>query len=111
MEGGIAEEAGDRVLLRGLVYLLLRAHPAKAAPQSPRRPWGGEAVSGVIDVLGIGEAELRAVLPVLLEVELGDHEGLFGLVGEADRPVCLRRRAEEPARAGGRLEAGGGATV
>lgn len=48
---------------------------------------------------------------VFLEVELGDRHGLFGGVGEADGPVGLKCCAEEPARAGGRLEAGGGAAV
>lgn len=48
---------------------------------------------------------------VLLEVELGDNDGLLGPIGEADGLVCLQSRAQEPARAGSRLEAGGGAAV
>lgn len=48
---------------------------------------------------------------VLLEVELGDRHGLSGRVGEADGPVGLECCAEEPAGAGGGLEAGGGPAV
>lgn len=61
-------------------------------------------------MLGVGKCGVDTLL-VLLEVELGDHPVLFGCVGEADGPVGLECCAEEPARAGGRLEAGGGAAV
>lgn len=74
----------------------------------PRAGWRG--VSGVIDVLGVGKCGMDTLL-VLLEVELGDHPVLFGRVGEADRSVGLECCAEEPAGAGSRLEAGGGAAV
>lgn len=62
-------------------------------------------------MLGIGEAELRVVLLVFLEVEFGDYEGFFGFVGEVDRSVCFRRRVEELVRVGGRFEVGGGVIV
>lgn len=62
-------------------------------------------------MLGVGGKHGMDTLLFLLEVELGDHHGLFWSVGEADRPVGLQCCAEEPARAGSRLKAGGGATV
>lgn len=54
---------------------------------------------------------VHPVLLVLPEVKLGDHDGLFRHVGEADRPVCLQGCAEEPAGTSGRLKAGGGTAV
>lgn len=48
---------------------------------------------------------------VLLEIELGDNDSFLRPIGEADGLVCLQCCAQEPARAGSRLEAGGGAAV
>lgn len=92
-----------------------RVHPAKVPPLTPQlsgaprqgwtgRPWRHGWPGSV-------EGQVWPVLLVLLEVELGDHEGVFGPVGEADRLVSFQRRADEPARADCRLKAGGGAVV
>lgn len=113
--GCLAEEAGDRVLLPGLSSILPRVHPTKAAPLSPNDSpgapgQGGEASPGSSVCWAWGTCGMDPPL-VLLEVELGDHHGLFGRVGEADGPVGLECCAEEPAGAGGRLEAGGGPAV
>lgn len=58
----------------------------------------------------LAEGRVTALL-VLLEVELGDPDGLPRSVGEADGLVGLQGRAEEPAWAGGRLKGGSGAAV
>lgn len=58
----------------------------------------------------LAEGGVTALL-ILLEVELGDSDGLPGCIGEADGLVGLQGCAEEPATAGGRLEGGGGAAV
>lgn len=76
--------------------------PTKSGPQAGRR--------GVRSQDVLAEGGVTALL-VLLEVELGDPDGLPGRVGEADGLVGLQGRAEEPARAGDRLKGGGGAAV
>lgn len=80
------------------------AAPSEAPPEAGPRARVGRCLES--RRAGGGRAPL-----VLLEVELGDPDGLLGRVGEADGLVGLQRGAQEPARAGGGLEAGGGAAV
>lgn len=112
----MAEEAGDRVLPPGPLGSFQGSIQPTEAPQTARGPmtarsprgWRGSLWSHRSARSGVG---VHPVLLVLPEVELGDHDGLFRRVGEADRPVCLQGCAEEPAGAGGRFKAGGGTTV